>query len=143
MASAPPRPLPKGEGIWSALRATLTVSFGPVGDVETEKRNLFSNLPSPETGEDFLQLLRCRNVVIERIVSSDRPDPRTYDQAQDEWVVLLQGEASLEISGRNVALKPGDHIFIPAGTPHLVVATSREPPCVWLAVHIHPCALTR
>lgn len=111
--------------------------------METEKRNLFFNLPSPDTGEDFLQLLRCRNVVIERIVSSERPDPRTYDQAQDEWVVLLQGEASLEISGRDVALKPGDHIFIPAGTPHRVLATSREPPCVWLTVHIHPCGLVR
>ena len=111
--------------------------------METEKRNLFSNLPSPETGEDFLKLLGCRNVVIERIVSSDRPDPRTYDQAQDEWVLLLQGEASLEISGRDVALKQGDHIFIPAGTPHRVLATSPEPPCVWLAVHIYHCALSR
>jgi cupin 2 domain-containing protein len=138
----PPSP-PKGEGIWTAVRATLTVSSGPVGDVETEKRNLFSNLPSPETGEDFLELLHCRNVVIERIVSSDRPDPRTYDQAQDEWVLLLQGEASLEISDRDVTLHAGDHIFIPARTPHRVLATSGEPPCVWLAVHIHPCALTR
>jgi cupin 2 domain-containing protein len=106
--------------------------------VETENGNLFSDLLAPEGGEHFLELLRCRNVVIERIVSSDRPDNRIYDQTQDEWVVLLQGHASLEISGRDVTLDAGDHIFIPAGTPHRVMTTSTEPPCVWLAVHIYP-----
>ncbi|MGC1952474.1 MAG: cupin domain-containing protein [Gammaproteobacteria bacterium] len=100
-------------------------------------RNLFANRPHIEYGEHFEQWLRCKNVVIERIVSSDTPDPRCYDQVQDEWVVLLQGTACLEIDNRTVTLHAGDAIFIPAHTPHRVVKTSKEPQCVWLAVHIY------
>jgi cupin 2 domain-containing protein len=103
-----------------------------------EPQNLLSGLHAPETGEDFVELLRCRNVVIERIVSSDQPDPRLYDQPQDEWVVLLEGAASLEIAGQAVDLKAGDHVFIPAHTIHRVLSTSHRPRCVWLAVHIDP-----
>jgi cupin 2 domain-containing protein len=100
--------------------------------------NLFAALPSPHDGEAFEELLRCRNVRIERIVSSARPDPTLYDQPQDEWVCLLQGEAELWVAGQSVHLKPGDHCFIPARTPHRVVRTSPEPPCIWLAIHIDP-----
>jgi len=32
----------------------------------------------------------------------------------------------------------GDHLFIPAHTRHRVLATSEEPRCLWLAVHIDP-----
>ncbi|MGF1614039.1 MAG: hypothetical protein ACFCVA_09060 [Gammaproteobacteria bacterium] len=37
-------------------------------------RNLFADKPHVECGEHFEAWLRCKNVVIERIVSSDRPD---------------------------------------------------------------------
>jgi cupin 2 domain-containing protein len=98
--------------------------------------NLFAALPAVDEGEVFQEILRCRNVRIERIVSSARPDPTLYDQAQDEWVVLLQGAAELWIAGANVRLQAGDYRFIPAHTPHRVLHTSGEPPCIWLAVHI-------
>jgi len=100
--------------------------------------NLFANLPSPTTGEVFEQLLRCRNLRIERIVSSPMPEPTLYDQPQDEWVLLLQGNASLELAGHRIDLTAGDHLFIPARSPHRVVATSGEPRCLWLAVHLDP-----
>lgn len=105
--------------------------------------NLFDDLPVLEEGEVFEDLLRCRNLQIERIVSSDRPDPGLYEQAQDEWVCLLQGEATLWIAGAEIALHAGDYRFIPARTPHRVLKTSREPPCIWLAVHLHPSAACR
>jgi len=99
----------------------------------------FRDAPAaPPSGEVFEELLRCRNVRIERIVSSDLPDPTIYDQDQDEWVCLLQGEAELWLKGERVALCAGDHLFIPAHTPHRVLSTSGHPPCIWLAVHIHP-----
>jgi cupin 2 domain-containing protein len=100
--------------------------------------NLFAGPARPDSGESFSELLRCRNVSVERILSSDTPDPILYDQAQDEWVLLLQGRATLELAGEILDLAPGDHVFIPAGTPHRVTATHPEPRCLWLAVHIFP-----
>ena len=105
----------------------------------TEKRaNLFAGLPRPTSGEDFAELLRRRNVRIERIASSPNPECVLYDQPQDEWVLLLQGEARLEVAGEEVRLGPGDHLFLPSHTPHRVLSVSAEPRCLWLAVHIHP-----
>jgi cupin 2 domain-containing protein len=102
--------------------------------------NLFADLSAPAAGEDFAELLRLRGLRIERIVSSASPDPVVYDQTQDEWVILLEGSATLEIAGEPIDLGPGDHLFIPAHTPHRVLATWPEPRCVWLAVHLFPDA---
>lgn len=102
------------------------------------KQNLWQDTVPPATGERFDALVRCRNVTIERILSSDRPDSQPYDQPQDEWVLLLQGEAHLEIGAEEVMLRAGDYLFLPARTPHRILATSSHPPCLWLAVHIHP-----
>jgi cupin 2 domain-containing protein len=102
--------------------------------------NLFDHLPRPATGEAFDEVLRHHNLVIERIVSSGCPEPILYDQVQDEWVFLVQGRATLELAGETLTLGPGDHLFIPAHTPHRVLHTSHEPPCLWLAVHLYPGA---
>lgn len=100
--------------------------------------DLFADLPAPETGEAFAEVLRRGNVHIERIVSSAQPEPVLYDQTQDEWVLLLAGNATLEVAGEPLELTAGDHLFIPAHCPHRLLATSAEPRCVWLAVHIWP-----
>ncbi len=100
--------------------------------------NLFAGARAPDSGESFSELLSCRNVSIERILSSDTPASVLYDQEQDEWVLLLEGRATLEMAGEIFDLAPGDHVFIPARTPHRVTATFPEPRCLWLAVHIHP-----
>ena len=91
----------------------------------------------PQHGERFDQLLKCRNVVIERIVSSAHREPVAYDQEQDEWVMLMQGNARLDLDGELISLSAGDSLFLPARTPHRVVWTSDTPQCLWLAVHIH------
>jgi cupin 2 domain-containing protein len=100
--------------------------------------NLFAALPCPTSGEVFETLLRQRNLVIERIASSDNPDQSLYDQDQDEWVLLVQGQATLELDGQPLELGPGDHLFVPAHTPHRVLQCSQQPPCLWLAVHLYP-----
>lgn len=102
--------------------------------------NLFKHPPAPVEGEVFEDLLRCRNLRIERILSSACPDGGLYDQAQDEWVCLLRGEATLWIDGETLKLRAGDYRFIPARTPHRVLSTSRDPACLWLAIHLMPDA---
>jgi cupin 2 domain-containing protein len=100
--------------------------------------NLFQELPDPASGEVFTDLLRRRNLTIERIVSSGSPDTGLQCQGHDEWVILLEGGAVLEVAGERVRLSPGDHLLIPAGTMHRVLQTRPEPRCIWLAVHLHP-----
>lgn len=107
-------------------------------------------LPTVEHGERFDELLRCDGVVIERIVSSATPDDVVYVQAQAEWVLLVQGRATLAMADgadpageaaalpHQIDLGPGQALFIPPRVPHRVVRTSAATPCVWLAVHVYP-----
>lgn len=103
-----------------------------------QPRNLFAALPILDAGEDVETLVELGRVRIERIVSSPYPEATLYDQDGDEWVLLLQGEATLELDGTPVRLSAGEHLFIPAHLPHRVLATSDAPRCVWLALHILP-----
>ena len=97
--------------------------------------NLLMDAGTPREGERFDTLLAHRNLVIERIVSSAAVNPTEYVQTQDEWVVLLQGGATLEVAGEAVELHPGDYAFLPAGTPHTLRRVSEG--TLWLAVHLH------
>jgi cupin 2 domain-containing protein len=98
--------------------------------------NLFTDATPPESGEGerFTHLHKAPGVTIERIVSSLRPDGAEYDQAHDEWVVLLRGEAVLEVEGQARALVAGDYLLLPAHTKHRVQRTSDG--ALWLAVHL-------
>ncbi|TNF36722.1 MAG: cupin domain-containing protein [Deltaproteobacteria bacterium] len=100
------------------------------------KANLYDDDAAPPEGERFEVLRQVGPVVIERIVSSASPGPGLYVQAQDEWVVLVRGTAVVELDGEPHALAAGDHLFIPARTPHRVRETSAG--ALWLAVHVHP-----
>lgn len=100
--------------------------------------NLFADAAPPGRGERFDTLLARRPLVVERIVSSATPDTAPQCQPQDEWVVLLRGDAVLRIDGHAQPLAAGDHRFLPAGTPHAVERTSEG--ALWLAVHLHPDA---
>ena len=99
------------------------------------KANLFEDRAPPAAGERIDVLLEHRNLVGERIVSSADITPKRYVQAQDEWVVLLSGEAKLEVEGKVVDLKAGDYLFLPSGIPHTVQSASEG--AMWLAVHLH------
>jgi len=99
-------------------------------------RNLFDNVAPPATGERFEMLLHHRNLVIERISSSSHIPLTKYVQTQDEWVLLVQGAAEIEIDGKTKSLKSGDYVFLPANTPHCVTSVSEG--ALWLAVHLHP-----
>lgn len=97
--------------------------------------NLYEDALPPAQGERFDTLLSHRGLVIERIVSTTKIASQQYVQEQDEWVALLQGEALLDVAGREVPLRAGDYLFLPSRTPHTVLRVSDG--AMWLAVHLH------
>ena len=102
-----------------------------------EIKNLFANLSSAQSGEEFLTLFDNANSKIERIVSHAHASPAGfwYDQEEDEWVAVLRGTATLEFaSGEQVELKAGDYLTIGRHVQHRVAGTSEK--TVWLAVHL-------
>jgi len=68
--------------------------------------NFFDFIP-PKIDEDFKILLEHKGVKISRIVSSDKIDSKIYNQNEDEWVLLLEGEALLLVDGVRHILKKG------------------------------------
>lgn len=92
---------------------------------------------TPTSGESFTTLLEHKNIKIVRIVSSDDIDSTEYIQDEDEWVVVLEGSATLLVDDTEVHLHRGEHLLIPALTPHLVMSV--ESGTVWVAMHIAEC----
>jgi cupin 2 domain-containing protein len=100
-----------------------------------KKGNLFDDAAPPREGERVDRLLTQRNLVVERIVSGASVPPGEYLPSQDEWVVLLKGDAVLTIAGETLKLESGDYVFLPAGVPHTLERVSEG--ALWLAVHLH------
>ena len=88
-----------------------------------------------EVCEDLAVIAGVR---VERIVSRGQKSSEGfwYDQDHDEWVAVLQGEGVVGFDdGSEVRLGAGDTLLLPAHTKHRVVATSVQPPCIWIGVH--------
>lgn len=103
-----------------------------------EAENLFESIPASVDEELFTQIVHGDNVKIERIVSKGHTSPESgwYDQKENEWVVVLKGEARLSFkNGDDVLLVAGGHLNIPAHTEHKVTWTTPNMETVWLAVH--------
>lgn len=103
--------------------------------------NLFENIPENAPEELTEKLLSAEGARIERIVSFGQrsPDGFWYDQEENEWVLLLEGSATLSFEeGGPVDLKPGDYLNIPAGKRHRVEKTDKTERTVWLAVFYPP-----
>jgi len=88
----------------------------------------------PKKDETFDTLLSHKNIKIIRIASSDKLEEKVYCQAEDEWVIVLEGEATLIVNDKKRHLRKGDSLFIPAQTNHKVLAAKSG--TLWLAVHI-------
>ena len=52
----------------------------------------------------------------------------------DEFIMLLQGEATLEFEDRMVDMKAGDYLIIHKNCRHRIEKSSLDPVCVWLCV---------
>lgn len=84
--------------------------------------------------ERFETLLEHPLARIERIWGPVASPSEIYEQAHDEWILLLAGQAKLEIcDGPSHVLAAGDYLMIPAGQRHRVLHASAE--ALWLAVH--------
>ena len=122
--------------------------------------NIFiPNQDNPEE-EQFDTLLQTPNIHIEKITSHGQTSDEWYEQEEDEWVVLIEGEGHLlfeetpspqtatacfeETSSpqtatacfeesRQVKLVKGEYIHIPKMKKHKVIYTSS--PAIWLAIH--------
>jgi cupin 2 domain-containing protein len=101
--------------------------------------NLFTDVPAGATEEVFTALLERPGLKIERIVSNGQASPPGfwYDSAQEEWVLLVEGSAAVQIEGEAAPrrLQPGAWLHLPAHCRHRVAWTDAGRPTVWLAVH--------
>jgi len=100
--------------------------------------NLFTAIPATLPDELFETLTATDAVKIERIVSRGHASPEGfwYDQEQSEWVLVLRGEARLQIEGRDelIHLSEGMYFNIPAHLKHRVAWTKEDAETIWLAV---------
>ena len=99
--------------------------------------NIFESIPKEINEEIFESLIESEKVKIQRIISKGHTSPKEgwYDQDQDEWVIVLQGSATIEFENEEpLSLKIGGYVNIPAGTKHQVTWTDSEIETVWLAV---------
>ena len=93
------------------------------------------NYTQPKIGEETIQtLFKQNNVTIKHIASHALESGVSYDQDEDEWLVLIRGEALLSFEDQDVNLKQGDTFFIKRHQRHYVKKTSAD--ALWLTVHI-------
>jgi cupin 2 domain-containing protein len=88
--------------------------------------------------ESFETLLKSNSLLLEKILTHGelKSPGKWYDQEKDEWVMMVQGKATIEYDdGNRIEMKKGDYVIIPAHLKHRVIETSESPDCVWLALH--------
>ncbi len=97
-------------------------------------KNIF-DLHAPQVDkETILTLLKKNGVEIKSIMSNTLSTKREFASDKDEWVVLLQGCAKIEMQNTIYKLKKGDTIFIPANTKHTLIKTKKT--TFWLSVYL-------
>ncbi|MGB3694967.1 MAG: cupin domain-containing protein [Spirulinaceae cyanobacterium] len=100
--------------------------------------NLFDKIPTNLENEVFEQLVKSDHIRIERIISKGHTSPEFgwYEQKQNEWVIVLKGQAILSFANESsVNLQEGDYINIEAYKKHKVEWTDPNIETIWLAVH--------
>lgn len=100
--------------------------------------NLFANLPKLFGSEQSISVFENPLIKIQRIFSESYSSPPDfwYDQDDDEWVMVVRGNATLEFEGGElVRMQEGDYVTIPRHVRHRVQQT--DPKTIWLAVHVH------
>ncbi len=102
-------------------------------------KNIFTNIREQIPDEIFEELVKTEHCKIKRIISRGHStaDDYWYDQAKNEWVIILKGSAGLLLEGNSkvVVMKPGDYINIPAHRRHRVEWTDPDEETIWLAIH--------
>ena len=99
--------------------------------------HLAAGVPGVLLAEITSVLVEGAGVRIERIVSRGHTSApgSWYEQAEDEFVLLVAGAARLEFEEFDLELAPGAWAELPAGVRHRVAWTLEEADTIWLAVH--------
>jgi cupin 2 domain-containing protein len=101
--------------------------------------NILENIPADLPEEVFSTLVSAKNFTLKRIVSHGHATPpgEWLSEKQDEWVLLLSGQAGLRFAKEEApfTMNRGDYLLIPANTPHRVEWTSAQEKTVWLALY--------
>jgi len=81
-------------------------------------------------------ILKNSNVKIKRIISTGQSSIENfwYNQKENEFVLLLQGEAGIEFEDDNIKLKKGDYCLIPKHKKHRVSYTKSNEITIWLCI---------
>ena len=102
------------------------------------KNNIFSDIPQNLPEEFFETIAQSDNIKIEKIISDGHTSSPGfwYDQDQNEFVIILKGNAVLEFEdGTTQEMSEGDYQIIPAHKKHRVSYTDTNVKTIWLAVH--------
>jgi cupin 2 domain-containing protein len=87
---------------------------------------------APAVGERTEPIAKLGDVLVEQILSGATGAPVDFDQAHDEWVVVLNGRATMVVGDEPLDLVAGDWVFLRAHEPHRLLET--EPGTSWLAL---------
>lgn len=90
----------------------------------------------PAVGERVDELARADGFRVEHITSGVVDTPVEFLQAHDEWVLVLDGSARLEVGATEHVLGSGDWVLIRASKVHRLLHVA--PGTRWLAVHDRP-----
>ena len=102
-----------------------------------EKKNIFENIPSSIPEEIIETLVDSDGIKVERIISKGHVSPKDfwYDQDKNEFVILLKGSAKLLFENdKQIILRAGHYIIIPAHKKHRVEWTDPETETIWFAI---------
>jgi len=100
-------------------------------------KNIYDEIPKVSDVEFFQEIVKTKELKIERIVSQGHISPPGYwyDQEKNEFVLLLSGSAIIKFDDNSlVKLKEGDYLIIPAHKKHRVEETDKDQKTFWLSV---------
>lgn len=89
---------------------------------------------APAEGERVTKLVELPSATVEQILSGVLAAPVSFEQAHDEWVLVLDGRARLLVEETEIELQAGEWLLLPAGCPHTVLETQSG--TSWLALHL-------
>ncbi len=100
------------------------------------KSNILSNILVDKKNEQFFDIFKNENIRIETIVSNGQKSKKDfwYEQDENEFVMIVQGDAILEFNDKEVKMSKGDYLIIEKHIRHRVKYTSQTQATIWLAV---------
>ena len=95
--------------------------------------NIF-DVKNIDKNKEIVEILKeNENVKIEKIISTGQTTD-WMKQEQEEFVMLIQGQAIIEYKNKKQELRAGDTIIIKKNEKHRVAYTSENPCCIWICV---------